>query len=131
MGRSTSVKVICQKGKGRNFKVQDGNRELITVIETVSARGILLPPPIVYKGAAQYKGWHALVKAGHRAFFSYSETGWSNQEIGQLYLENNFEPNTRDQYTSPSLILLFFTKYSKIVVMLIVKLLGRQAPRGC
>lgn len=97
MGRSTSVKVICQKGKRRNFKVQDGNRELITVIETVSAGGILLPPHIVYKGAAQYKGWHALVKAGDKAFFSYSETGWSNQEIGQLYLENNFEPSTREQ----------------------------------
>ena len=97
MGRSTSVKVICQKGKRRNFKVQDGNRELITVIETVSAGGILLPPHIVYKDAAQYKGWHALVKAGDKVFFSYSETGWSNQEIGQLYLENNFEPSTREQ----------------------------------
>ena len=101
MGQSTSVKVICQKGKRRNFKVQDGNRELITVIEPVAAGGTLLLSYIVYKGTAQYKGWHALVKAGDKVFFSHSETGWSNQEISQLYLENNFEPNTQHKYTAP------------------------------
>lgn len=43
MGRSASVKVICRRGKKRNFKVQDGVRELITVIETISAGGAVIP----------------------------------------------------------------------------------------
>ena len=94
MGKSSSIKVICKRGKKRNFKLQDGQRELITVIETVSARGVVLPTHIVYKGTAQYKGWHALVAAGDKAYFSYSETRWTNQKIGLAYLENNFEPNT-------------------------------------
>lgn len=94
MGRSPSVKVICQKGKKRNFKIQDGQRELITVLETVSAAGAVIPPSIVYKGVAQYEGWHALVKAGDKAYFSNSSTGWTNRDIGLGYLIQNFEPNT-------------------------------------
>ena len=94
MGKSSTIKVICRKGKKRNVKIQDGQRELITVIETVSATGVLLPPTIIYKGTAQYKGWHALVKAGDKSYFSYSETGWSNREIGLGYLTNNFEPHS-------------------------------------
>ncbi|RPB06786.1 hypothetical protein P167DRAFT_478030, partial [Morchella conica CCBAS932] len=50
MGQGRATRVICQKGKKRNFKVHDGDRSLITVLETVSAVGDYLPPTIVYKG---------------------------------------------------------------------------------
>jgi hypothetical protein len=53
---SARVKVICKRGKKRNFKSQEGQRELITVIETVSAGAFVLPPSIIYKGETQYKG---------------------------------------------------------------------------
>jgi len=33
--------------------MKDGNRELITTIETVAADGTVLPPMIIYKGKAQ------------------------------------------------------------------------------
>lgn len=36
MGQATHVKVICQREKKHTRKNQDGNREIITVIETVS-----------------------------------------------------------------------------------------------
>jgi hypothetical protein len=70
---------------------------LITVLETVSAIGVVLPPTNVYKGVAQYEGWHALVKKCDKAYFSHSTTGWSNRPIGLGYLVNNFDPNTKER----------------------------------
>lgn len=67
MGRSACVKVICKTGKCRNFKTQDGRRELITVFEIISAGEFVTPPIIIYKGEAQYEGWHTLVKEGEKA----------------------------------------------------------------
>lgn len=94
MGRSSGVKVICKRAKKNTWKIQDGEREIITVIETVSAAGVLLPPMIVYKGQAHYRGWTALVKAGEKAFFAISDKGWTSRSIGLEYLTRNFEPNT-------------------------------------
>lgn len=101
MGRSSLVRVICRRGKKRNFKTPGGGqRELITVIETVSAIGNLnvTAPTIIYIDEAHYAGWHALVKAGDKAFFSFSQKDWTNNEIGLSYLESNFERNTVKQY---------------------------------
>lgn len=56
MGKPAAVKVICKQGNKGNFKIQDGLRELITVLETVSAMGRVLPPMIGYKDVAQYQG---------------------------------------------------------------------------
>lgn len=70
MGQSVHVKVICQHGKKHNFKIQEGQHELITVIETVSAAGIDTPPTIVYKGEAQYQRWHVFVKTGDKTYFN-------------------------------------------------------------
>lgn len=81
-GPLPSVKFICQKRKKQNFKIQDDQRELITVLESVSAVGAVLPPSIVYKGVAQYKGWYVLVKAGNKAYFSKSSTGWTTGILG-------------------------------------------------
>jgi len=94
MGKSSSIKEICKWGKKRNFKRQDGQCEILTIIETVFAGGVILPPYMIYQGTAQLKGRQALVAARDKEYFSYSETGWMNQKIGLAYLENNFQPNT-------------------------------------
>ena len=103
MGRSSRVKVICKRSKKTTQKTQDGKREIITVIETVSAAGALLPLMIVYKGQAHYKGWSALVKAGDKAFFAISDKGWTSRSIGVEYLTQNFVPNivTKQYASSP------------------------------
>jgi len=69
---------------------------MITVIETISAGGSVLPPMIIYKGQAHYKGWTALVKAGNKAFFTISDKRWTYRSIGLDYLTENFEPNTSE-----------------------------------
>jgi len=95
MGRSSRVKVICKRSRKNTRKTQDGNREIITVIETVCAAGGVLPPMIIYKGRAHYKGWTALVAAGDKAFFAISEKGWTSRSIGVDFLVQNFEPHSR------------------------------------
>jgi hypothetical protein len=94
MGLATKVKVICKREKKNTCKTQIGKREMITVIETVSAGGRVLPPMIIYKGQGHYKGWTALVKAGDKAFFAVSDKGWTSRTISLDYLTNNFEPHT-------------------------------------
>ena len=48
LGLGECSKVICTY-KGRTFKmIDDGNRELLTVIESVSADGRVLPSLIIY-----------------------------------------------------------------------------------
>jgi hypothetical protein len=98
MGQATRVKVICKREKKHIRKTQDGKREMITVIETISAGGNVLPPMIIYKGKAHYKGWSALVEAGDQAFFAISEKGWTSRSLGLDYLTQNFEPNTAIMY---------------------------------
>ena len=50
MAKSVRVKVICVRGRKSPPLVQDGNRELITAIETIAADGTFLPSMIIYKG---------------------------------------------------------------------------------
>lgn len=94
MGLASRVKVICRRDKRHTRRKQDGKREMITVIETVSAAGAVLPPTIIYKGKAHYKGWTALVEEGDEAFFAVSDKGWTSRSIGLDYLTENFEPHT-------------------------------------
>jgi len=94
MGLATRVKVFCKREKKNTRKTQLGKCERITVIETVSAGGNVLPLMIIYEGQAHDKGWMALVKKGDEAFFAVSDKGWTLRTISLDYLTNNFEPHT-------------------------------------
>ena len=64
LGQELKDKAICRKGRRNPRYTQDGNREMVTVIECVSADGsqsVLPPmlytrgPPIVWGGMLQSK----------------------------------------------------------------------------
>ena len=63
-GIADRSKVICKRlSKGRSGKVaENSNRELITVVEAISGDGMVLPPLVIYKGAAHYMGWYQHLK---------------------------------------------------------------------
>lgn len=69
-----------------------GNSEWITAIECISAKGDSLPPTIISKGKflLQYQldssplKWHLVT----------SDNGWTNNELGYLWLKENFLVNT-------------------------------------
>ena len=51
LGQALKVKVICRRGRRNPHYTQDGNREMVTVIECVSADGSVVPPIYIYKGS--------------------------------------------------------------------------------
>lgn len=70
-------------------------RETITVLETVAADEYVLPPMIIYKGKAHYRGWNQNLPAQDvSTVFALSNRGWTNQILGVEYLKLLFEPNT-------------------------------------
>jgi len=56
MGPATRARSLASERKKSTRKTQLGKREMITVLETVSVGGSVVPPMIIYKGQAHYKG---------------------------------------------------------------------------
>src|SRR5258706_10055197 len=99
MGKSARIKVICVRGRKSPPLMTDGNRELVTAIETVGGDGTFLPPMIIYKGQAQLAQWHQyLTEEDKDTIFSTSPKGWTNQFLGLEYLRLLFDPYTRKRY---------------------------------
>ena len=75
--------------------ILDGIRETVTVLETVAADRYTLPPMVIYKGKAYYKGWHTSLEGEDGGtVFAISDKGWTNQVLGLEYLQQCFEPST-------------------------------------
>ena len=73
MGKGERCKVICGRGRKHPRLTHDGSREWVTVIEAVSAAGIVLLPMLINKGEAHCMGWYAALWKGDWATFSYSK----------------------------------------------------------
>ena len=97
LGVAAKVKVVCRQGRKNPRYTQDGNRELITVLECVSAQGIVLPPLVVTKGANHYLGNHIKGQGAAGWVYAHSPKGWTSNEIGLSWLEEHYEPLTRPE----------------------------------
>lgn len=95
-GRAYKCRVICQKGRRNPHLVQDGERQMVTIIEGVSAAGVVLQPMIINKGKAHTAGWYTHVSEAEPAVFAYSDKGWTDNDLGIEYLEKVFEPGTAE-----------------------------------
>ena len=86
LGLAQTSKVICSSQGANRFKLlDDGNRELLIVIESVSGNGCVLPPLIIYKGLHHYMGWHHFTgqdKESQKFRFLYSPKGWTDRVLG-------------------------------------------------
>jgi len=84
MGLFKQSKVI-RTYKRQMFKMMDdGNQELLTVVESVSADERVLPPLIIYKRATHYMGWYKFTGQDDKSKqfrFSYSPKGWTDQVL--------------------------------------------------
>jgi hypothetical protein len=63
---------------------------MVTVIETVSADGRVLPPMFIYKASAHLMGWHAVVQKEEKATCAWSPKGWTDQELELEWVDQNF-----------------------------------------
>lgn len=94
--RAQNCRVITRRGRRNPRLTQDGERQMVTVIEGVSAGGVVLPRLVINKGKAHLMGWYAHVDESEPAVFAYSDKGWTDNELGVEYLTKVFEPYTAD-----------------------------------
>ena len=82
----------------------DGNRESLTVIETVCAGGYVLPPLIIFKGANHYMGCHQFTggQESKNFQFSYSLKGYTSRTLSMEWLQKVFHPHTLEKNTGAS-----------------------------
>ena len=81
MGLCATTKVITSAERyGRAKLLQPGNREWVTVIESINASGWALPPYIILKGQNIQEGWLDGLPEGWR--LNISSNGWTTDEIG-------------------------------------------------
>lgn len=96
MGVAAKVKVICRAGRKNPRLTHSGNRTWVTVIESVSAAGIAIPPMVINQGTAHYKGWYAGVEKRDIATFAYSPKGWTDSKLSLDWLSDNFNKFTAE-----------------------------------
>jgi len=96
--QALKVKVICRRGRKNPCYTLDGNREMVTVIECIAADGRVIPPIYIYKGGKHLPGWHAGVQDKEQATFAWSIKGWTDNELGLEWVEQNFEKHTTTMF---------------------------------
>ena len=78
--------------------IQDGNRDWVSLIACICADGTCLDPALVYTSTVNnirdtwLEDFHA---DQHQAFFTASENGWSNNQIGLAWLRDVFDRQTK------------------------------------
>ena len=96
MGLTATAKVITRaEYYGRRPVLQPGNREWVTVVESISASGWALPPTIIFKAKLYHYAWFDNLPGDWR--FEVSANGWTTDEIGLRWLQKCFIPATNSR----------------------------------
>jgi hypothetical protein len=94
MGLTATAKIITRaEYYGKRSMLQPGNREWVTVIESICAAGWAPPPYIIFKGKVFVESWFDDLPDGWR--IDKSANGWTTDEIGLNWLQNHFIPSIR------------------------------------
>ncbi|KJZ68588.1 hypothetical protein HIM_12021 [Hirsutella minnesotensis 3608] len=95
MGVIATARVLTRSDRrGRPKLTQPGNREWVTVIESVNCRGWALPAKVIFQGKLHQASWY---EAGVPAdwHIGVSEKGWTSDDLALHWLKEVFDPNTR------------------------------------
>jgi hypothetical protein len=95
MGVIGSMKVVTgAERRARPQLVQPGDREWVTVIQSVCAAGYATPPFIIYKGRVHISAWYEEASIPRNWKLSVSENGWTNNALGLEWLKH-FDAHTK------------------------------------
>ena len=88
--------------KKRQYKQAsyDANREWVTVIGAICADGSHLPPAVIYSADSDniQANWvHDIDPETHSLYFSVSQSGWTNDDLGVAWLKQVFDPTTSEK----------------------------------
>jgi hypothetical protein len=95
MGVITTSKVVTSAEAERTDAIQPGNREWVTVIESVNSTGWVLPPMIIFKAKLHQKSWYDNLPLDWR--IGVSDNGWTTDLLGLEWLEKHFGPQTESR----------------------------------
>ncbi|RPA75385.1 CENP-B protein, partial [Ascobolus immersus RN42] len=87
IGLGAKVVVLCRSNRRNPRLLQDGKRELITVVETIAADGTALPPFIIFKGKSHTQGMYQFTRSlfpGCR--IAYSEKGYMTSTLSEIFI---------------------------------------------
>ena len=93
--QSMKTKVIVRAGVSKAIAGCDGNREFVSVLETVSAAGRIIPPFIVWTGKVHTESYYPRTSHQYEGTFAVSPSGYMDNELGMEYMKQHFEPHTR------------------------------------
>jgi hypothetical protein len=95
MGIIGSMKVVTgAERRARPELVQPGDREWVTVIQSICAGGYAIPPFIIYKGRVHISAWYEEADIPYDWKLSVSENGWTNNMLGLEWLKH-FDKHTK------------------------------------
>ena len=95
MGRnSRRIMAIVRVGR-KSTGMTEGSREFCSVLETVSARRVIIPAFIVWQGKTDRESYYRQGGVGHEARFAVSPSGYMYDRLGLEYIQQHFEPYTR------------------------------------
>ncbi|KAL5501527.1 hypothetical protein ACEPAH_8787 [Sanghuangporus vaninii] len=104
LGIGGRARVLVDRNQKTVRMVQDGNKELVTIIECVCADGLALQPLFIMKGMRTSPSWAS--DNPIQASIASSPNGWTDTELGSLWLEKNFEPQSSAKMTEKDTIRL-------------------------
>ena len=95
MGMIGSMKVVTgSERRTRPNLVQPGDREWVTVIQSICAAGYAIPPFIIYKGRVHISAWYEEVNIPHNWKLLVSNNGWINNTLSLKWLKH-FNAHTK------------------------------------
>jgi hypothetical protein len=98
MGIATSSRVVTSADRRNKPKqLQPGDREWATVIEAIGAAGWALPPMVILKGKVHMSIWYEHSNVPDDWLIALSPTGWTNDDLGIMWLQRVFDPYTRQK----------------------------------
>jgi len=71
---------------------------MVTDIKCIAADGRVIPPVDINKGSRHLHGWYAGMQDKEQATFPWSTEGWTDNELGLEWVEQNFEKYTAKMF---------------------------------
>ncbi|RPA94081.1 hypothetical protein L873DRAFT_1702870 [Choiromyces venosus 120613-1] len=98
MGWGHSAKVITSNLREKGaLRAQDGNREMVTILETGCADGSFEDPMIIFKSEGISEGWVENEKFAipDGVMVGYSPNGWTDNEKAMAFIKHFFGPGSK------------------------------------
>ena len=86
IGRDQGI-ITCDPNR-QGYLASSTNRELVSVCETISADGTILPPMIIFLEAIHQEAWYMATSIPDNYLIATSESGYNNDDLTIKWLEH-------------------------------------------